>query len=196
MVFPLVVLGMVCCVHEGCSQGTLTALYLFISGSGSVTPLQNGQLIEAGQSYEMTAVPDPGFAFSSWQPVNVFTLAQTNFDGSGNPILPPVVSTVANPVPSYTFQPVLDFTMQAEQEVTPDGSNPSIVEDFGWQANFVPIPEPSAVVLVLGGFTAAVFLRRNWSRCLTLRWSQRQVRHRSELWHNSVLAAVKAVAQL
>jgi hypothetical protein len=160
MVFPLVLLGMVFFVYQGCSQGTLTPLYLFISGSGSVTPLQNGQSLEVGQSYEMTAVPDPGFTFSSWQPVDVFTTTQTNFDGFGNPILPPVVSTVATPVPSYTFQPVLDFTMQAEQQVTPVGSNPSIVEDFGWQANFMPIPEPSAVMLVPCEFTAVVFLRR------------------------------------
>ncbi len=109
----------------------------------------------------MEAIPDAGYAFSSWQPVNVFTTTQTNFDAMGNPILPPIVSTVASPVPDYTGQATLEFTMQPVLDVTSVGSNPNITEGFGWQANFVPVPEPSDATFIACGFTVVILLRRN-----------------------------------
>lgn len=51
------------------AQGTLAPLYLSTNGDGSITPLQSGQLLEVGQSYNITATPDSGFSFSSWQPL-------------------------------------------------------------------------------------------------------------------------------
>jgi hypothetical protein len=168
MFFSLVMLGMECFVYRGWSQGTLAPLYLVISGSGSVTPLQNGQLLEVGQTYEMTATPDLGFAFGSWVSFPVFTITQTNFDSFGDPIIPPTVSTVTGTGTDYQFQPVLDFTMLVEQ-ITPDGANPNITQSIGWQANFVPIPEPSDAGLVACAVTAVAVLRRQWPCCPTRR---------------------------
>lgn len=156
----------VCLVPESRAQGDLAPLQLFINGSGSVTPLQSGQLLEVGQSYEMTAIPDPGFVFSSWQPVNAFTFTQTNFDVNGNPILPPVVSVDPSQIPQYTYNPVLDFTMQPVEDITTNGSNPNITEEPGWQANFVPVPEPSGIRLIISGLAAIALLQarrfRQW----------------------------------
>jgi hypothetical protein len=140
------------------SQGTPPApLYLFTAGNGSITPLQNGQSLEVGQTYDMTAVPDAGFAFSSWQPVQVFVFTQITLDAQGNPN-PPITSTVASPVPQYTYDPDLEFTMQPEMSILNNPGVETITEDSGWQANFTPVPEPSTwALLIVGG---ALLLRR------------------------------------
>ncbi len=126
--------------NQGSAQDTFAPLFLYTNGSGSVLPLQNGQSLEVGQYYEMTATPALGYVFSGWQVVNVFIITETNFNTDGEPILPPVVSTVQSPVPTYTNDATLQFAMQAEINITSAGSNPSIVRAFGWQANFVPVP--------------------------------------------------------
>jgi hypothetical protein len=175
----IVALTAACFALQSYAQGVSYApLYLFTNGDGSISPLQDGQSLEVGQSYEMEAVPDSGFVFSSWQPVNVFAITQTNYDGFGNPILPPITSVVPSTVPQYTYQPVLDFTMQPLMLVTPADSNPNITESFGWQANFVPIPEPSNLTLVVFSLTLIMLVwygrfRRDRPCCLTPRWSQR-----------------------
>jgi len=160
MLTTLVTLATLCFTHRSCAQGTLTPLYLFTSGSGSITPFQDGQLLEVGQSYDMTAVPDPGYIFSSWQSVNVFVITQTNYDANGNP-LPPVTSVVPSAGgPQYTSSPQLEFTMQSPSAVTSAGANPGITRSFGWEANFVPVPEPSDAALIACGIITITLLRR------------------------------------
>src|SRR5215471_11022128 len=92
------------------AQGTTAPLPLFINGGGTVSPLTNGQMLEVGQAYEMTAFPDAGFVFNSWQPVNVFTLTTFVIDQYGNTNT--VVSVSLSPVPTYTNTPSLSFIMQ------------------------------------------------------------------------------------
>jgi Divergent InlB B-repeat domain len=153
----LTVMAVVCFADCGHAQGTVTEapLPLFINGAGQVTPYQDGQMLQVGQSYEMTAIPDAGSLFSSWQPVNVFTFVQAQFDAAGNP-LPPIISTVDSPVPSYSLDPVLDFTMQAPSVIA---NNPglSVTQSSGWQANFGSAPEPSCFALIMLGLTAIMF---------------------------------------
>ena len=86
-------------------------LYLSIIGSGSVSPLTNGQSLAVGQRYNMVASPGAGFAFSSWQPVNVFTTTTFVVDTNGN-TTNTVVSVLGSPIPTFTNQPSLAFVMQ------------------------------------------------------------------------------------
>jgi hypothetical protein len=130
--------------HQGCAQGSLTALFLSTTGSGSVTPLQNGQVLEAGQSYTMTAVPADGFEFSSWEPANFFVFT----DDTQNPR---VVSTVESPVPNFIETPDLTFTEQPGQVILEVPGVRTVEQFTGWQANFEPVPEPSCLVLELCG---------------------------------------------
>lgn len=160
MLLLLVTLAMVCFARQGHAQGTLAPLYLFTSGAGSITPFQNGDLLQVGQSNNMTASPDSGYTFSSWQLVNVFIITQTNFDGPGNPILPPITSIVPSLVPQFNYQPELGFIMQPLMMISPNGQNPNIAETVGWQANFVAVPEPSATVLIACGLTVVAWFRR------------------------------------
>ncbi|HEY3760512.1 MAG TPA: hypothetical protein VGN23_02080 [Verrucomicrobiae bacterium] len=137
--FLFVTLAMMCFTHRACAQATYSPLFLFTNGDGGVTPYQSGDSLEVGQNYEMTAIPNPGYMFSCWEPVNVFVITQTNYNSNG-PILPPVVSIVPSVVDiPYTNDVTLDFTNQAEMLITSSGSNPSIIRASGWQANFIPL---------------------------------------------------------
>jgi hypothetical protein len=119
------------------AQGTMATLSLFINGGGSVSPLTNGELLEVGQDYNVVAIPDAGFTFSSWQPVNVFTFTRFVIDTNG--MTNPVVSVVASPVAAYTNQPSLDFIMQPVVVIYDSPGVMTITESSGWQANFAPI---------------------------------------------------------
>jgi hypothetical protein len=153
----------VCFVHQSFAQGVSDApLSLFINGAGSVSLLQDGQPLEVGQSYTMTAIPGSGSAFSSWQPVNVFTFMEFTYDSNGDPN-PPMVSTVLSLVPSYTYQPALEFTMQPVTVIYDLPGIRSITQSNGWQVNFVPVSEPSCLALMLYGFTLPMF---HWGRRL------------------------------
>jgi hypothetical protein len=67
-------LATMCFISQSFAQGVISApLLLFTNGAGSISPFQGGQLLVVGQNYEMEGVPDSGFGFSSWQPVDVFT---------------------------------------------------------------------------------------------------------------------------
>ena len=157
----MVALTIACFTHQSYAQGTLAPLSLFTSGSGEISPLQDGQLLEVGQTYDMEAIPDTGFVFSSWQPVNVFDFSQITFnaDGSTNP---PVLSTVVSLVPNFTEQPLLEFIMQPESVIY-DSAAVNITESIGWQANFVPVPETSSFALIVFGLTTIAFLRQRQS---------------------------------
>jgi hypothetical protein len=134
-------------------------LQLFISGNGSVTPLQAGDLLTVGQTYDMEAVPAADSVFSSWQPVNVTTVTQFDLDANGNPV-PIYISTVPLLVADYSYQPILEFTMQPDTVIA-DTPTLSIVQSYGWQANFIPVPEPSSIGLIACGLTAIFFHRSN-----------------------------------
>lgn len=157
-------LALTCFAPPVYSQGTLAPLYLYTSGDGSITPYQSGQMLEAGQTYEITAIPDAGYQFSSWQPVNIFIITQTNYAG-GNPIIPPVQSIIPSVVPTNIFGADLEFALQSVLDVTADGLNPNIVEASGWQADFVPIPEPAEAVMVGCGFAVMAVIRRRTWKC-------------------------------
>lgn len=149
-----VTLAIMCLARLSHAQGTFAPLYLFTNGGGSMTPLQNGQLLQVGQTYDMTAIPDSGFAFSSWQPVNVFTFTEFIINPSGDTNF--VVSVTASPVPEYTSQPMLEFTMQPVAVIYDNPGVRTITEGTGWQANFVTIPEPSSSMLIASGLTATM----------------------------------------
>jgi hypothetical protein len=119
------------------AQSTNAPLSLFINGGGSVSPLTNGESLVVGQTYNMVATPDAGFAFTSWQPVNVFTFTTVTVNPDGTTNMP-VVSVVASPIPTYTNQPSLDFVMQPVVVIMDNGTR-TVTEGAGWQANFEPV---------------------------------------------------------
>ena len=160
IVLVLMVAGLASRAH---SQGNLAPLYVFTNGDGSITPYQSGQMLEAGQTYDLTATPDAGYQFVSWEPVDVFIITTTNYL-NGEPIFP-IVSIDPLVVATNVYGADLEFTMQDVTDITAEGENPNIVQAFGWQANFEPLPEPTDAAIVGSGFTVmAVVRRRTWQK--------------------------------
>jgi hypothetical protein len=150
----VVALGTFCSASSSNAQGPVYApLSLFTTGDGMITPFTDGQMLEVGQDYTMEAVPSLGFAFSSWQPVNIITFTEIFFDGV-NPITH--TSVLLQPDPVTSEEPVLDFTMQPLNVLVDTGTR-TVTEGTGWQANFVPTPEPSTLALMVCGLMQAAF---------------------------------------
>ena len=111
-------------------------LLLFTNGPGRVFPLHDGQILEVGRKYVVVAVSDRGFAFTNWNPVNVFTFTEITVDAFGNTNT--ISSTVLSPVPKYTRDPLLRFTLPPVEVIYDDPGVRTITVSVGWQANFVP----------------------------------------------------------
>jgi len=154
-IFILTAIG-IC--QRSCGQDVTNApLYLYVTGSGSVTPLQNGQSLVAGQTYDMQAIPAPGFAFDSWSGVNVFIFVETNLnpDGTTNA---PITSVIPSPTPPLFFEPTLEFIMQPQEVLFDVPGVRTVTRSEGWQVNFVPVPEPSSLALILCGLAFAAVM--------------------------------------
>jgi len=116
----------------------LAPLLLFTTGSGQIVPYHDGQMLEIGRRYVMTAVPERGYEFTNWNPVNVFTLVEQILDESGN--IETVTNIVTSPVPRFTERPALMFEMQPEVVIY-DSPALTIIKSVGWQANFVAVQQ-------------------------------------------------------
>jgi hypothetical protein len=104
----------------------------------------------------MQAIPDLGYQFSDWQPVDIFFFIQQVPTGGG--ITNTVVTEVQSPLPEYSDQSILDFTMQPGTVIT-STENLEVTQSEGWQADFTPTPEPSTIFLMTGGLMAVVLVR-------------------------------------
>ena len=123
------------------SDVSYAPLLLFTDGEGCIFPFDDGQILRVGRRYHMVAIPERGFKFSSWQPVNVFTFTEIT-RGPDSSFNPPIESSVASPVPEYFGRPELEFTMQPVTVIFDDPGVRSVTESSGWQANFVPVEKP------------------------------------------------------
>jgi Divergent InlB B-repeat domain len=122
------------------AQETQSPLHLYISGSGRIVPFHDGEMLDDGREFVMTAVPDRGYVFTNWQEINIFTLTEIEpIPGTGQ--FEVVTSTIPSPTPPLPGKNrVLHFTMEPE-EVLADDTNYQITLSHGWQANFVPAPK-------------------------------------------------------
>lgn len=136
----------------GQAQGTLAPLFLFTQGAGSIIPYPSGQMLTVGQSYELTAVPEAGFVFSSWQPVNIFEFTTYLVDSGG--VTVPVTSLNVSLVPTYFGQPIFGIIMQSVRVIENIPGVSLMTQSSGWQANFVPVPEPSGLAVLGSGLAA------------------------------------------
>jgi hypothetical protein len=114
-------------------------------GWGFITPGYNGALLQIGKTYALSAKAGPGFVFTNWSRLTVFTTVQTNYTTLGQPILPPVTSTVISAV-VFTNTAVLQFTMGVPT-ILASGNGESVLEQTGYQANFFDVQKPVVTIL-------------------------------------------------
>jgi hypothetical protein len=110
-------------------------LTVLTNGGGVVFFCHAGEMLEVGRRYAMLAVPDPGYEFTNWTRVDVFTISEIHLDESGNPTT--ITSTVVSPTPDVITDPVLIFTMEPQVVILNVPGVRQITETIGWQANFV-----------------------------------------------------------
>jgi hypothetical protein len=137
--FLSAILLLVCFASRAFAQDTYAPLFLYTNGAGCLTSLTNGQTLEVGQNYEMTASPATGYVFSGWQVMNVYVLDEVvPIQGSG--LFSTNESIIRSPVDGiYTNGVTLQFTMQPEN-VLLSTTNRTLTQSMGWAANFVPVP--------------------------------------------------------
>ena len=107
-------------------------LPLFTSGAGRIFPFEDGQMFQVGHRYVMVAIPDRGYVFTNWMPVNVFTFSIVTYDQNGVPLT--TVSTEVSPVFEYIRHPILKFAMPPEEETIAEFPGfLKITRSSGWQ---------------------------------------------------------------
>lgn len=113
-------------------------LLVFTNGSGRIVPYENGQLLEVGREYVITAVPDAGYAFEGWNAFTLFVIVEYLADGSV------ITNTVLSPVPinDQLKTRALRFTAGQPDVIFDDPGVRTITQIEGWQANFVPANTP------------------------------------------------------
>jgi hypothetical protein len=107
------------------------------NGNGYVFEIRERPRHDQQDKVTVVAIPACGYVFSSWQPVDAFTISQVTI-GAGGQVNPPTVSTVLSPVPQYSYDPVLRFVPQPELVLFDNPGVQEITQQEYWQANFVP----------------------------------------------------------
>ena len=107
---------------------------LSTTGGGRIVPFHDGEMLLVGKQYVMVALPNPGFSFTGWTKVNVFTFTEHVVDASGNAT---VVSTrVLSPLPGYIRQRTLKFTAEPGDMILDIPGVETVTRSIGWQADF------------------------------------------------------------
>src|SRR5260221_14666018 len=71
--------SLVCVANFITTNNPLSSITVTTNGNGSVSPNLNGQLLEIGKSYTISATPATGYAFSNWTGGLTANTAQLTF---------------------------------------------------------------------------------------------------------------------
>ncbi len=107
------------------------------NGNGYVFAIRERWRRDPQDEVTVVAIPARGYVFSSWQPVNVFTISQTTIGADGL-VNPPTISSVFSPIARYSYDPVLRFVTQPAIVLFDNPGVQEIAQQEYWQANFVP----------------------------------------------------------
>ena len=124
------------------AQGTTgvawAPLLLYTNGTGCISNLYSGQMLQVGKSYFMAAVPDRGSQFSMWRQVKKSVEVKTIIYPSSviiittNTTVLPTGSALKTARVRFIVEPV---TVQTRN----DNPGTSVITTYnGWRAEFVP----------------------------------------------------------
>jgi hypothetical protein len=114
-----------------------TALAVFTNGNGTVTPNDNGALLQIGQNYSLTAKPAAGFAFANWSSLQVVSI-------------PPIIQPMAKPQASSTPVSPIEYPPNYETNLTVLTNQPTLTfamsSGLMLEASFVDIAPPTVAL--------------------------------------------------
>jgi hypothetical protein len=124
------------------AQGTIgvawAPLLLYTNGTGSISNLCCGQMLQVGQRYIMTAVPDRSSQFNMWRRVKKSVEVKTIIYPSSVIII--TTNTVVLPASMPLKTARMSFVMEpVTVQVRNDNPGTSVITTcYGWRAEFVP----------------------------------------------------------
>jgi hypothetical protein len=123
---------------QGTTGVTWAPLLLYTNGTGSISNLSNGQMLQVGKSYFMTAVPDRGSQFSMWRQIKKSVEVKTVIYPSSVIII--TTNTTVSLAGRLLRTARVRFVMEpVMMQVRNDNPGTSVITTYcGWRAEFVP----------------------------------------------------------
>jgi Divergent InlB B-repeat domain len=137
----LVILAVVLAARWLAAQGTTAdscaPMLLYTNGAGTFSPYYCGQMVQTGQVYTVSAIPNHGYRFRFWRQVKVAIEIKTVIYPSD--AIVSTTNTMTTPTPIRSREATMKFNMGAPTVQVRD-DNPgttTTTKSSGWEANFV-----------------------------------------------------------
>jgi hypothetical protein len=136
----LVILVVMLAARWLAAQGTIAdscaPVFLYTNGAGSFSPYRCGQMVQTGQVYSISAIPNHGFRFHFWRQVKVTVAVKTVIYPSG--AIVSGTNTVVTPTLTRSKEATMKFHVEAPTvQVTEDNpGTTTTTRSLGWEANF------------------------------------------------------------
>lgn len=123
---------------QGTNADSCAPLMLYTYGAGSFSPYQCGQMLQTGQPYTLSAIPNHGARFRLWRQVKVTVEVKTIIYPSDAVVSS--TNTVIVPTVVRSREATMNFNMEAPtvQVLDDNPGTTTITRSLGWQAYFTP----------------------------------------------------------
>lgn len=118
------------------SADSCAPLLLYTNGAGSFSPYQCGQMVQTGQVYTVSAIPNHGYHFRVWRQVKVAVAVKTIIYPSSAIVV--TTNTVITPTSVRNRKATMIINVEAPTvQVTEDDPGTTVTtKSSGWEANF------------------------------------------------------------
>lgn len=136
LVILVVVLAARWLAAQGTTADSCAPLMLYTNGAGSFSPYHCGQMLQTGQVYTVSAIPNHGYRFHDWQKVKVAVAVKTIIYPSSAIVI--TTNTVITPTVVRNKEATMKINISAPTvEVREDNPGTTVTtKSSGWQANF------------------------------------------------------------
>lgn len=121
---------------QGTTAASCAPLLVYTNGAGGISPYQCGQMLQTGQVYSISAIPNQGARFHYWRQVNVTVEVKTIIYPSD--AIVSSTNTVISPTAIRNREATMKINMQAPSvQVREDNpGTTTTTRSLGWEANF------------------------------------------------------------
>ena len=121
---------------QGTTVDSCAPLLLYTNGAGAFLPYQCGQMLQTGQVYTVSAIPNRGFRFRFWRQVKVTVAVKTVIYPSS--AIVSSTNTVIIPTLLHSREATMKFNMGAPtvQVAQDNPGTTTTTRTLGWEATF------------------------------------------------------------